>query len=56
MATKSLFKTVEISDGASARRFIVALEHSKKRVGKEVVMSEPVSTIPREEIKSFFGK
>ena len=56
MATKSLFKTVEISDDESARRLIMALEHSKKREGKEVVMSRPVSTISKEEIKAFFSK
>lgn len=55
MATKSILKTVNITDKYSAKRFINALENAQNKSSKEVVYSRTVSEAKGEEIKKIFG-
>ena len=56
MATKSIFKTVEIRDDKAAKAFLDAIE-SSRRAQKNI--KEPkvaAKQLKREEIKDFIGK
>lgn len=54
MATKSILKTVNITDKQSAKKFINALENAQSKVSKEVVYSRTVSEAKGEEIRKIF--
>lgn len=56
MATKSIYKEVRIKDPALCRKFVSALEHSKERRCKEVVISKMVTTVKGEALKEMFKK
>lgn len=55
MATRSILKNVDIRDKKLAKEFINALENSKNKRTKEVVISKTVKTIDASQIKEIFG-
>lgn len=54
MATKSIYKDIRIKDPVLCRNFVSALELSKKKKGKEIILSKRVTTIKGESIKEIF--
>ncbi len=56
MATKSIYKDVNIRDSSLARKFVHALENAQNKHSKEVVLSKKYSTIDKSKIKDIFGE
>lgn len=56
MATKSIFKNVDIRDKTSGRLLVCALENAEKKQERAVKMSKPVKQINKDQIISIFGK
>ncbi len=54
MATKSILKTVYISDRKLGHTFAQALESSKLTKGKDVELTRECRDLKGDEIKSFF--
>lgn len=55
MPTKSIYKNINITDEASAERFISALEKAQNIVPKEITLSQEYSIIDKNKIKEIFG-
>lgn len=54
MATKSILKTVEIRDNATARNFMEAFEKSKSNPRKDIEYTRKRTEITGDKIKEFF--
>lgn len=55
MATKSILKSVSITDKQTATEFVRALENASGKNGKKVVPSQDFSDASKEEIREMFG-
>lgn len=56
MATKSIYKTVHIKDGKSAKKLVRALDEAEASPGCKVSYSRSVSDANADEVKKMFGK
>lgn len=55
MATKSILKNIDIKDRKMGRAIISALENSKNKKSKNVVLSRTCVEVKGEKIKDIFG-
>lgn len=55
MATKSFYKNVVISSRSDCRNLVSALEKAVKKKGKDITISDKVSTVKKNELKGFFS-
>ena len=55
MPTKSIYKNINITDEASAERFISALEKAQNISPKEITLSQKYSIIDKDKIREIFG-
>ena len=55
MATKSVYKDVNIRDRRLAINLVRALENAQEKNSKKVVLSKKYSTIDKSKIKGIFG-
>lgn len=56
MATKSIFKNVDITDKQSAKQFVEALENAQYEHSQTVEYSRTVSEAKGEEIQKLIGE
>lgn len=56
MATKSILKTIEITDKSIGARFASALEQSDKLKGKQVDLSKKCTELKGDSVKEFFQR
>ena len=55
MATKSIYKNINIKDKKPGRALVTALENAKEFKGKEVVLTKKCQKIKKDQLKEFFG-
>lgn len=55
MATKSILKNIDIKDRKMGRAIVSALENSKNKKSKDVVLSRTCEEVKGEKIKLLFG-
>lgn len=56
VATKSIYKNVNIKSRPQCRNLITALERAHKYRGEEVTISKMVREVKKEDIKQLFGQ
>lgn len=56
MATKSIFKTVNVRNASLSRRLLNALEQAKDFSEKETKMSKSYTSIGKDDVKKLFGE